>query len=399
MVRDVIARIERFNQGRIPELVQRKYQAMAQDAFAFLRGTCHLFYEDLPQDPSWNHAPAVWICGDLHLQNFGSFKGDDRLVYFDINDFDESVLAPCTWDVARFLTSVLVGSHGLGLEDEEAIALCQEFLWAYGTALGMGKARSIQRETATGLVGDLLEKLRGRDRAEFVGARTSKKGKKLKLIDNKVTPASEEEQAKVQTLVTTWAKSQSNPEFFEILDIAHRIAGNGSLGVDRYLILVAGRGTPDGSYLLDLKAARPSSLQPSLTVEQPQWVSEAERSVEIQQRCQESPPALLSALGDRQTSYTLRELQPTEDKLDLSSSKGKIKRLAKLIHTLAEITAWGQLRSGGRQGSAIADQLIEFAAEPAWQTELLDYARHYSAIVESDYQVFRQAWDNRALAQ
>ena len=40
------------------------------------------------------HSPVCWICGDLHIENFGSYKGDNRLVYFDLNDFDESILAP-----------------------------------------------------------------------------------------------------------------------------------------------------------------------------------------------------------------------------------------------------------------------------------------------------------------
>ena len=63
---------------------------MCEDAFAFLRSTCHLFYEDWPADTPLNEAPLAWICGHLHLENFGTFKGDNRLAYFDINDFDEA---------------------------------------------------------------------------------------------------------------------------------------------------------------------------------------------------------------------------------------------------------------------------------------------------------------------
>ena len=69
---------------------------MRKSAFAFLRATCHLFYEDLPKSPLLRKVPPVWACGDLHLENFGSYKGDNRLVYFDLNDFDEALLAPCT---------------------------------------------------------------------------------------------------------------------------------------------------------------------------------------------------------------------------------------------------------------------------------------------------------------
>ncbi|MFM6271696.1 MAG: DUF2252 family protein, partial [Dolichospermum sp.] len=75
------------------------------DPFYFFRGTCHLFYEDLSENSGMNLAPLTWICGDLHLENFGSYKGNNRLVYFDINDFDEAVIAPCTWEIVRFITS------------------------------------------------------------------------------------------------------------------------------------------------------------------------------------------------------------------------------------------------------------------------------------------------------
>jgi uncharacterized protein (DUF2252 family) len=37
-----------------------------------------------------------------------------------------------------------------------------------------------------------------------------------------------------------------------LLDVKYRLAGNGSLGLERYLIWVAGKGSPDQNYLLDL---------------------------------------------------------------------------------------------------------------------------------------------------
>ncbi|RCJ32561.1 hypothetical protein A6769_27935 [Nostoc punctiforme NIES-2108] len=83
MTNNIIDRIHCFNLGRNPKLLELKYKAMRSDVFTFYRGTCHLFYEDFPKDLLLNAAPPVWICGDLHLENFGSYKGDNRLVYFD----------------------------------------------------------------------------------------------------------------------------------------------------------------------------------------------------------------------------------------------------------------------------------------------------------------------------
>jgi uncharacterized protein (DUF2252 family) len=394
VARHVIDRIVEFNRDRLPAGVKRKYSEMSVRAFSFLRGTCHLFYADLPRDHSlFTTPPLVWSCGDLHLQNFGSYKGEDRLVYFDINDFDESLLAPTSWDLARFLTSLHLAADTLELDPSEAQILCQNFLTRYTNALAEGKARTIHRETAKGLVCDLLETLSQRDRTAFLDKRTELSGKtrQLKPIDGKTQPIPKAEAQWVTQLIQTWATTQPDPDFYEVLDVLHRIAGNGSLGLERYLILVTGKGSPNRNYLLDLKAARSSSIAPICP--QPSWPTAADRIVSLQQRFQESPPALLHALPDRDKSYILRELQPSADKIDLEDHSGKFKRYNKLIQTMAEIVAWGQLRSSGRQGSAIADDLITFAATTHWQQDLQDYAQDYAHQVRQDYQTF-QTWHN-----
>jgi uncharacterized protein (DUF2252 family) len=390
MKTNVVERIQHFNRGRDPNLLQLKYQAMRSDIFAFFRGTCHLFYEDLPGDSPLNDAPLVWVCGDLHLENFGSYKGDNRLVYFDINDFDEAALAPCTWDVARFLTSVLVGVRTLGVTEPDALCLCNSFLDAYTDALAKGKARSVETETAEGMVKELLESLKERRRKDFLNKRIEeKKGKRRLLIDNKRTRAiAQAEHLSIKTLLEDWAATQPEPKFFKILDVAGRIAGTGSLGVVRYVLLVEGKGSPNQNYLLDLKQERPSSLARYLKPPQPQWDSEAARIVAIQQRVQGTPPALLGTVMHEGQSYVLRELQPLQDKVRLNLWNGKLRRLEKVMKTMGKITAWDQLRSGGRQGSTIADELIQFATNSHWRSGLLDYAQDYTTQVEEDYRAF-----------
>jgi uncharacterized protein (DUF2252 family) len=387
----LVDRIYTFNQGRDPELLKLKYQAMAKDAFVFLRGTCHLFYEDLPIEGAFRDAPPVWSCGDLHLQNFGSFKGDDRLVYFDVNDFDEALLAPCTWDITRLMTSVIVGAHTLNISDEDAIELCRYFLETYTHELSTGKDRTVHGEISTGLVKELLIGLKTRRRKDFLDERTEIKSKvrSLKSIPDKTKPATEAERAKVIEAINQCGLQHPEPAFYQVLDVMHRIAGTGSLGLDRYVILVEGNGSPNQNYLLDLKLSRPSSLQPYTPYPQPDWKSEAHRITAIQDRFQESPPALLEPLTIADQSYVLRELQPTADRVDLDKSNGKIKRLKKVIKTMAEVTAWGQMRSTGRQKSAIADDLIDFAADQTWQQFTLDYARSYAVQVERDYAEFK----------
>jgi len=142
---DAPARIHSFDAGREPERLKLKYKGMRKTRSAFLRGTCHLFYEDWPRSLSLNNAPLAWLCGDLHFENFGAYKCDNRAVYFDITDFDESVLGPCTWDVARFLTSVLVTARDNKLPTGEGNELCEVFISNYFACLGAGKARWVER--------------------------------------------------------------------------------------------------------------------------------------------------------------------------------------------------------------------------------------------------------------
>src|SRR5580693_5096954 len=96
----IIEEILEFNKGRNPELVKLKYLAMKESPFRFFRGTAHLFYKDIKGSKLLD-APLAFICGDAHLENFGSFKGDNRLAYFDMNDFDEAFLGPVTIDIIR----------------------------------------------------------------------------------------------------------------------------------------------------------------------------------------------------------------------------------------------------------------------------------------------------------
>ena len=163
---DIIQRIRQFNAGRDPERLALKYRRMREGPFIFLRASCHLFQDRLTELGAMPAAPLAWLCGDLHLENFGSYKGDNRLVYFDLNDFDEAALGPVTRELVRFLASVLVGAESLGSNQRQALELCAAFLDGYAGALAEGKARWVERDTADGLVADLLKlllKIRSRD--------------------------------------------------------------------------------------------------------------------------------------------------------------------------------------------------------------------------------------------
>ena len=395
MATDLVHRLKTFNADRNPQLVQVKYQVMRANSFAFLRGTCHLFYDDESDTAPLNAAPLAWICGDLHPNNFGSYKAENRLAYFDVNDFDEAVLAPCSWDLARFVTAILVGAPLINVDKAQAGALAELFLRTYAECLSQGYIRAIERETATGLVKELLQNVSRRRRKDFLDAHAPRKGKRRRLkVDGKhYLPVTDVERVTVTNAIQAIGPYAGQQDFFRVLDVAHRLAGTGSIGVNRFVILVEGRGSPNSNFLLDLKEARSSSLIPYLSTKQPKWANQAERVVEIQRRFQSRPPALLSALKRGRTSYVLRELQPLADRVDLAAWYGKVRRLEMLVHTVADVLAWGQLRTSGRQGSATADELIAFARARGWQSQVMEYAKKAAARVEADFEVFSQAFD------
>ena len=387
----VVQRIEEYNAGREPERLAVKYEAMRKDAFAFMRGTCHLFHEDWHREPVLDRTPLAWITGDLHLENLGSYKGDNRLAYFDLNDFDEATLAPVAHDLARFLTSVFVGAKCLGLKEREAQRLVSDFLGSYNAVLHDGKARWVERQTANGMVQALLEEATTLTRKRLLSIRTRMSGGSRRLrLGRRALPVSASDRKKVIRIIRQFAKHQSNPQFYAVMDVARRVAGSASLGLERYVLLVRGRGLPDKLALLDLKQAIPPSLG-TPAGSRVVWSSEASRISSIQRWAQAVSPALLHPVRAGGRSYVLRELQPTQNRLSLESWNRTRAELEGLMTTLGQVVAWSHLRSGGRKGSAITDQWTAFAAEKKWRPALLAYASSYSRQVERDWKEFVEA--------
>ncbi|HMQ46549.1 MAG TPA: DUF2252 domain-containing protein [Saprospiraceae bacterium] len=117
-----------------------KFRKMAESAFAFYRGSAALFYADVSQeqDPFLNEKTSrVWIQGDLHAENFGTYMNGAGVLVFDVNDFDEATVAPFTWDVKRFCASLALIGYQKALSDNEIRHIL--------TVAAQGYARQISR--------------------------------------------------------------------------------------------------------------------------------------------------------------------------------------------------------------------------------------------------------------
>ncbi|MFB6455192.1 DUF2252 domain-containing protein [Chitinophaga sp. Hz27] len=397
---NVVSRIIAFNKGRLPEMLQLKYAAMRENPFRFFRGSCHLFYEDIPADSVLLKSPMAWICGDLHLENFGSYKADNHIPYFDINDFDESILAPCLVDPARLLCSVLVASDVLGINAVGAKELYNIFMDAYTDTLEAGYIRSLEKQAATGIIKQFLDTVKNRSHEAFMSKRMYFKDKKPKItIDGvKTVKVPGEEKRAVKVALQQYMDATPKLKKITIMDVAYRIAGTGSLGGYRYILLVTYKNIPGQYYLLDLKEALPSCILQFHKFKQPNWKDEANRVTEVQKRIQAASPALLRNVDILEKHFILKSLQPSADKLNFQLFSGKIPALEEILSTMGQICAWDCLRSGGRQGSAIADDLIAFAkTAKTWKPLLFDYVKSYAAQVNKDYKVFAAAYDKKKL--
>jgi uncharacterized protein (DUF2252 family) len=383
--------IEAFNANREPQRRAMKMEIMRANAFSFLRGTAHLFWQRMQETNIPTNAPHAWCSGDLHLENFGTYVGDNGLVYFDLNDFDEGALAPCDWEFLRFLTSILVAAPVLGLAKTEVKEIAKSAAETYCAELNGGKSRWVERRTAKGAIDDLMSGLKKRTPARHLDSRTiaKKNVRKLDLSSTRVLPVTEQQRASIETFTKAFGKSRSAEAFFRPLDCARRIAGTGSLGVQRYVVLVEGDGSPDGNVLLDLKAANPSTLAPATGIKQHSWANDASRVVSIQHRCQAISPDLLTAVTLDGAPYLLKQLQPSADRLDLTKIAANHKALADVTATMSKLAAWAQLRSTGRDGSATKDALIAYASDVKGVAEqLVATARDMAETTDVDYKNF-----------
>jgi uncharacterized protein (DUF2252 family) len=390
----IVERIHAFNVDRDAKILQRKYEKIVQDSFTFFRGTCHLFYEDWPQQSPLNEAPSTWICGDLHVENFGTYKGNNSLVYFDVNDFDESALAPCTWEITRLATSILVGAKTMDIDSSEGQVLVMHLLDAYQDALLARKALWVEHDIAAGLIQSLMEKVSDRNHEALLKKYAVHEDGYFEVSADSspskhVLPLDAENRNIAECLFAKFVTQEHPDEDIKLLDAAYRIAGTGSLGIPRYILLVKHE---KKLRFLDIKQSRRSSLTTHLSIPQPTWESEAQRISTLQSRYQAISPALLTPLTFADQSYVLRELQPSEDKINFTGKEVSFKKQVAVLQTMAVIAAWDHLRGSGQQGSATVDSLVEFAQQSAWKIQIYDYAKSYSQVVEEYWQAWQRDW-------
>lgn len=326
--------LDRLRTARFPALFAHKLARLRASPLSFLRGAAPLFYEILAAQPELAEGPAGhgWIQGDAHLENFGAYSparlegGEWKKGHasFHLNDFDEAAQGQWRWDVLRLTTSLVLSGRELGRGGPAVLVLCEHLLASYVEAAFSEAPLPAQPPP----VARLVERVAGRSRKKLLDDRTELENHHRHFARG-VRYLEAPEQARLQVpaalaLFAARSAAQGGPklEQLEIVDIAFRVAGTGSLGALRLAVLTRGKGGEDGSWLFDLKEQVPPSIA-ALLPKQPGTGSRAERVEAAFRACVEPPPRMLGTTRLGQHDVLVRRLTPQEDKLSLAQLKAE----------------------------------------------------------------------------
>jgi uncharacterized protein (DUF2252 family) len=397
----ILGAIERFNADREPDLVKLKLKRLDESVFCFFRGTDELFgkaWKELePRDPG----PAILCTGDLHLENFGACQTQDGDFRFEINDFDESVIAPCSFDLVRCTASILLACEDWGLSPLTATGIALAFLEHYQRAVieavNTGIAGEIAPRSGEGPVWDLLNVTsQGAETALLDGATRRKKNGNRQIIRSaKIhTEVSPKQQKRIRDAIEELGRNSGKAEACKVLDVTERISGIGSLGVRRYTVLIAGGGSPDKNRLLDVKEAKKSAVVDFVDRPQPGFSTHADRIVEAQRQLQSKPALGLATLQIGAHSYRVREMIPDENRSSLKHLHEKPRKLRLAVEVVGQLVGWSQVRGANRPGGSGDDErpaLADWARGPGIDAVLAAGVR-FADRTRTDYREYHREY-------
>jgi hypothetical protein len=207
----------------LPADLERKHAAMAQDVFPFLRATFYRWMQLWPSVCAREHrAPNVLAVGDLHVENFGTWRDVEGRLVWGINDFDEAYDLPYTVDLVRLAASahIAIREARLKIGPEDA---CDAILNGYRRGFESGGRPLVLAEDHPWLHSMVTGILR--DPRQY-----------WKKFDGLATWKGEVPKS------ATKAIERMLPEPGLEYRVAHRVAGLGSLGRERYVALALYRG-------------------------------------------------------------------------------------------------------------------------------------------------------------
>ncbi|MDQ3104815.1 MAG: DUF2252 domain-containing protein [Actinomycetota bacterium] len=321
-----------------PHAFRLKFRKMAADPFAFYRGSACLFFADQNSgDDPWNskQTSRVWIHGDLHAENFGTYMNSDGVLVFDVNDFDEAYLGPFTWDLLRFVASIGLMFRAKAFPDEAIRALATRYLEAYADQVAHyvdgddDEDFALRLDNTHGAVHDALQTARASSRSRRLDSMTqvvdthrrfsAKTGiRRLDAEEHfKVMQAFQEY---LETVPEDRRRSHSHTGFYHVKDVVGRSGfGIGSAGLPAYNVLIEGHDQAlENDIVLSMKQGNVPAL--SRVRGDPKadeyFHHEGHRTVVSQRALQVHADPLLGWCSIDGVGFVVDELSPYEADLD-----------------------------------------------------------------------------------
>jgi uncharacterized protein (DUF2252 family) len=240
-----------------PRAFRRKFRKMAADPFAFYRGSACLFYADVSRlEDRWadERTARVWIQGDLHAENYGTYMDSAGILVFDVNDFDEAYLGHFTWDLQRMAASLALLGYAKALSDDTIAEMIETYGRAYVDqvrAFNTGERDEEFRltlENTDGVLHEVLLTARRRTRIDLLDRLTAIEGEDRRFAEGPgVRMLDDDERAEVEAAYAAYLETipevkRQHSVSYEIKDIVGRSGfGIGSAGLPAYSLLIEGR--------------------------------------------------------------------------------------------------------------------------------------------------------------
>jgi len=224
---DPVALLEEQNRTREPDLVPVRHGRMMVSPFTFYRGAAKIMATDLKDTPV--AGLEAQLCGDAHLSNFGAFASPERILLFDVNDFDETLPGPFEYDVKRMAASFTIAGRNNGFSKADTRAATLASVTAYRETMAeFAQMRTMDIWYARLDEDELISNIRGlvtEVATEAKGAKAEKERKKEKKDETEEKQAKRAEKRAVQQVEKAHTRDslQALSKLGELVDGRYRI--------------------------------------------------------------------------------------------------------------------------------------------------------------------------------
>ncbi|WP_106235122.1 DUF2252 domain-containing protein [Nonomuraea fuscirosea] len=407
---------------RDPAAFRRKFRKMAASPFAFYRGSACLFYADMTgsfADESYLDGPTsrVWIHGDLHAENFGTYMNASGVLVFNVNDFDEAYVGPYVWDLKRFAASVALLGYAKALSDDSISVLVTDFAGAYLVELGAIAAGgddaigSLTLDSTTGVLHRVLQRARLSTRVALLDVETV-----IDDYDRRFALMEGREPVDAATRLTVVAAFEEYlatlpaplaPHEQAVKDVALRKGvGIGSAGLPSYNLLLEGRSQAlENDVILYMKQAAAPAVARYISDEKVSsyFLHQGHRTAESQRALQAYADPWLGYTALSGVGQLVAEVSPYSADLDWDDVNEPAE-LRSIVQDLGRAVA----RMHSVADDESSHDLVDFSTEEAivavigddrsgFVAALVDFAHRYGARARDDHQRFVDLFRNGRL--